>query len=170
MFHRLIRAFRSPGASETDPVERCTDEHIAQVARRLEEALERGWWRGRVSAVGATDEMLLVVGPRSDARADEFRILGEALQRWQAARPYARHIWGLDDLLDGRAPRTPPIYLAVPYPTDGYEDCFEPVALAFVAAGTDCRAAGADLAAALESHHGSLAWLADPLEYSNLNR
>lgn len=120
--------------------------------------------------VDETDQQLAVVGPSSDASADDLRALGGALARWQAEFPQARHIWGLSDLLEGRPPRTPPIYLAVPYPMGGFAERFEPVALVFVAEGTDIEVAINDLANRLSHFASKLAWLARPDVYSHWQR
>jgi hypothetical protein len=81
------------------------DEPIA----RFRPAWEKGWWQHLTGLVGETDRQLAVIGPGSDAAADDLLGLGQALQRWKAEFSEARHIWGLTDLLEGRCPRTPPI-------------------------------------------------------------
>jgi hypothetical protein len=136
----------------------------------MQEAEDRGWWRGKTAVVSETDQQLVVIGPRGDADSGALEALGASLREWQATRSYARHIWGLDDLLEGRRPRTPPIYLAVPYPCERYEEQFEPVALVFVAVGTELTRAAADLAGCLEAHSKILAYLVDPDTYSYWQR
>ncbi len=125
---------------------------------------------GKTAAVGDTDQQLLVIGPRGDADSRALTALGASLREWQATRSYARHIWGLDDLLEGRPPRTPPIYLSVPYPCERFEEQFQPVALVFVAAGTDMTSAAEDLACCIEAHSAMLAHLEDPDTYSYWQR
>jgi hypothetical protein len=137
---------------------------------RLHDAEEKGWWRDLTGLVGETDQQLVVIGPRGDATADDLRGLGHALARWQAEVPQARHIWGLTDLLEGRCPRTPPIYLMVPYPMERFEECYEPVALVYVAQGTDIEAAARDLSERLSSFHSKLAWFESPDVYSYYQR
>jgi hypothetical protein len=110
------------------------------------------WWVGKTSAVGETDEQLVVIGTGANAGADALKALGRSLQEWQVTRSCARHIWGLEDLLEGRAPRTPPIYLSVPYRCERFEEQFEKVALVFVTAGTDKKVAAHDLARHIEVH------------------
>jgi hypothetical protein len=119
---------------------------------------------------GRGDLQLVVIGPRRDATADDLRGLGRALARWKAEFPQARHIWGLTDLMEGRHPRTPPIYLAVPYPIAQFEECYEPVALVYVAQGTDIEAAVRDLAERLSDFHSKLAWFERPDVYSYWQR
>src|SRR4051812_25113263 len=81
------------------------------------------WWAGKTCAVAETDEACVVLGPRGDATPEELKSLGDKLQHWQRTHQGARHIWGLDDLLGGRRPRTPPIYLMVPYPDETFPEC-----------------------------------------------
>ena len=68
---------------------------------RLRVAEEKAWWRDMTGVVGKTDQQLVVIGPRSDATADDLRSLGQALARWRAELTQARHIWGLTDLGKG---------------------------------------------------------------------
>jgi hypothetical protein len=137
---------------------------------RLRAAEEKAWWRNLTGLVGESDQQLVVIGPRADATADDLRGLGLALARWKAEYPQARHIWGMSDLLEGRPPRTPPIYLAVPYPVERFEDCYEPVALVYVAPGTDMEAAARDLSERLSSFRGKLAWFEHPDVYCYYQR
>ena len=132
--------------------------------RRVAE--EKAWWRDMTGVVGETDQQLVVIGPRNDATADDLRGLGQALARWKAEFPRARHIWGLTDLLEGRHPRTPPIYLMVPYPLEQFDECYEPVALVYVAQGTDIEAAARDLSERLSGFRSKLAWFEHPDSYS----
>jgi hypothetical protein len=147
-----------------------TNPRIEGVKARMQEAEEKAWWKGKTAAVGDTDQQLLVIGPRADADSVMLAALGARLREWQATRSYARHIWGLDDLLEGRPPRTPPIYLSVPYPCERFEEQFESVALVFVAAGTDMPRAAQDLACCIEAHRKMLAHLEDPETYSYWQR
>ena len=130
----------------------------------------KAWWRDMTGLVGETDQQLVVIGPRADATADDLRSLGQALARWKVEFPQARHIWGLTDLLEGRHPRTPPIYVWVPFPVEGYEDCYEPVALVYVAQGTDIQADGRDLAERLDDFFSKLVCFDPPDLYSLYNR
>lgn len=131
---------------------------------------EKAWWRDMTGLVGNTDQQLVVIKPRSDATADDLRGLGEAIERWKAEFPQARHIWGLTDLLEGRCPRTPPIYLMVPYPVERFEECYEPVALVYVAEGTDMEAAVKKLSERLSRFRSKLAWFEHPDTYSYYQR
>ncbi len=137
---------------------------------RLRAAKEKAWWKNMTNLVGKTDQQLVVIGPRSDATADDLRSLGRTLERWQAEFPQARHIWGLSDLLDGRVPRTPPIYLTVPYLVDRFEECYEPVALVYVAEGADLETATRDLYERLRNFRNKLAWFEHPDAYSYYQR
>jgi hypothetical protein len=119
--------------------------------------------RGKLLAIR---EML----PGAHAKPEALTALGTTLREWQATRPHARYIWGLDDLLQGRAPRTPPIYLAVPYSSERFEEQFEQVALAFVAAGTERKDAAEDLARHLQPHFEVLYCLEDPETFSYRRR
>jgi hypothetical protein len=92
------------------------------------------------------------------------------LKQWQASHDCARHIWGLDDLLQGQGPRTPPIYLMVPHTVNDFAECYEPVALVFVAQGTDHKQAKESLGQALGAFVHRLAWFTDPTSYSDMNR
>ena len=168
MLSRWIRSLShwAMNKSELDLRASCADPRIGGVIARMQEAEERAWWRGKTAAVGDTDRQLLVIGPRADADSMMLAALGASLRDWQATRSFARHIWGLDDLLAGLPPRTPPIYLAVPYSCERYEEQFEQVALVFVAAGTDMLKAAEDLACCVEAHYAMLAHLEDPDTYS----
>jgi hypothetical protein len=122
------------------------------------------------SLVGSTDRQLVVIAPRSDATADDLRRLGQALALWRAEVRPARHIWGLEDLLAGRRPRTPPVVLAVPVMLGRLHEHYEPVALAYVAEGTDVEAVARDLYDRLGGVRGMLAWFGSPDAYSDRQR
>jgi hypothetical protein len=156
--------------SEQDRSASCPDPRLRGLIARLQEAEEKAWWRGKTAAVSDTDQQLLVIGPSADADAGALAALGASFREWQATRSYARHIWGLDDLLEGRPPRTPPIYLSVPYPCERFEEQFEQVALVFVAAGTDMTRAAEDLADCIAAHSEMLAHWGDPETYSHWQR
>jgi hypothetical protein len=173
MFSRLKRLFRrqeSVGAGRSDPVQRPLGSPDSELLSRMMEAEARAWWKDKTSLIADTDEQFAVIGPRADATVEELECLGKELKRWQEAHGYARHIWGLDDLLEGQCPRTPPIYLMVPYPVDSLAEYYEPVALVFVAQGTDHNQARESLAQALGELGSRLAWFTDPMDYSHLNR
>jgi hypothetical protein len=88
------------------------DSRCEEMRAAFRAAEEKAWWRDMTGLVSETDQQLVVIGPRSDATADELRGLGQTLAQWKAEFPQARHIWGLTDLLEGRHPRTPPVYIA----------------------------------------------------------
>jgi len=146
------------------------DTKAKKLFARLRTEEEKAWWRDMTGLVGNTDQQLVVISPRSDATADELKSLGQILVLWKAEFPQARHIWGLADLLDGRCPRTPPIYLMVPYSMDRFEECYEPVALVYAAEGINIAAAARDLYERLSSFHSKLAWFEHPDTYSNCQR
>jgi hypothetical protein len=146
------------------------DARWEEILARRREAEAKAWWRDLTGLVAQTDQQLVVIGPRSDATADDLRDLGRVIERWRVEFPQARHIWGLSDLLDGRPPRTPPIYLAVPHPLHRFEERYEPVALVFVAEGTGLRAAAEDLHERIGDLRGKLAWFDHPEDYSLYNR
>ena len=143
---------------------------MREMVARMQDAEDKAWWKEKTSAVGETDEQLLVIGPGANVDPRALAALGTTLSEWQASRPYARHIWGVEDLLQGRAPRTPPIYLSVPYPCERFEEQFESVALVFVATGTDLKEAAEDLARFIQSHVEILCCLEDPDTYSYRRR
>jgi hypothetical protein len=153
------------GASEEELMAK-----LSEMMARRAAAEKKAWWRGMTALVGETDQQLVVIGPRSDAAPDDLRGLGQALDQWKREFAQARHIWGLGDLLDGQLPRTPPIYLMVPYPVDRFEERFEQVALVYVAAGTNIDAASKDLCERIKAFHGILWWLGPPDAYSFYQR
>ena len=143
---------------------------IEEIHAHLLAAESNGWWRDMTGLVGKTDQQLVVIGPRADVTAEDLKVLGQLLVRWQAEYPQARHIWGVTDLLNGQPPRTPPIYLAVPYPVERFEECYEPVVLVYVAQGTDIEAATRSLSECLSNYHSKLFWFNSPDYYSLCNR
>jgi hypothetical protein len=146
------------------------DHHVFELLSRVREAERRGWWVEKLDLVDRTDEPLAVIGPRADASDGDLKSMGRALKHWKDTHGYARHIWGLDDFLGGRYPRTPLIYLMAPFPIDDLDQQYEPVALVFVAGGTNREGAFESLTRAMDEHRGRLAWLADPETYSSWNR
>jgi|SRR5579862_3070846 len=133
-------------------------------------AEEKAWWKDLTGLVGPTDERLAVIGPSSDATPDDLRALGKELERWKAEFPQARHIWGLADMLEGRRPRTPPIYLELPFPGERYEECYEPVALVYVVHGTDMDAAARNLSERFITYQNKLSCFDDPEMYIHYQR
>ena len=146
------------------------DPRLPEWVNQLFAAHEKAWWKDLTGLVGETDQQLAVIGPRSDATPDDLRALGRELARWQAEFRPARHIWGLTDLLEGRCPRTPPVYLSVPFPLNGFEECYEPVALVYVAKGTDIESAVKALRTGLGTLQDKLAWFEHPDAYSYYQR
>jgi hypothetical protein len=143
------------------------EETFARVCAWEKAVQEKAWWRDMTGLVGDTDRPFAVIAPRADATPDDLRGLGQALERWKAEFPQARHIWGLTDLLDGRCPRTPPVYMmGMSYPMERFEECYEPVALVYVAGGTDIAAAARNLSERLSGFQSKLAEFTDPETYS----
>ena len=136
----------------------------------LRAAMENAWWKDMAGLVGPTDRQLVVISPCSDATPEELRGLGQALALWKAEYKQARHIWGLADLLDGRSPRTPPVFLAVPVLIARFEERYEPVALVYVAEGGDLTSAATDLYDRLAGFRDRLAWVGSPDEYCDQRR
>lgn len=169
-FKTLFRHNELVKTGQRDPEEQPRSMLGSDLLSRLMEAEAGAWWKEKVSVVAETDEQFAVISPRADASIEELKLLGEQLRQWQEAHCYVRHIWGLEDLLDGRLPRTPPIYLMVPYEADSFAECYEPVALIFVAQGTVHRQARESLSEALGEPESQLAWCTGPAEYSQLNR
>jgi hypothetical protein len=159
------------GDGQTGPDAGMTAESTADdLFARIRAAEEKAWWKDMTGLVGSTDQQLVVIKPRSDATADELRGLGRVLAIWKAEFAPARHIWGLTDLLEGRHPRTPPVYLGVPVLVHRFEERYEPVALVYVAEGTDLRAAAIDLHERLHELRGRLAWFGSPDGYCDYER
>ena len=142
----------------------------AELRARLQALEARAWWRDQAGLVADTDLPLAVIGPRADARPEDLRRLGQALASWRSDCAPARHVFGLSDLLAGCPPRTPPSYLMVPYRLDELPEAYEPVALVFVAAGTDLDATGQDLMTRLKDFAPILAWCTGPEAYSYYQR
>jgi hypothetical protein len=137
--------------------------------QRMAVEMENAWWKGQESLVSDSDEQLAVLGPRADATQDELRQLGQRLTLWQQTNSFARHIWGLDRLLEGNDPRTPPIYLMVPY-IGRLSECYESVALVFVEKGTDHAIACDSLTKAVGELGGRLTSFCDPDQYGFMHR
>jgi hypothetical protein len=97
-------------------------------ARRA--ADEKGWWKDKIGFARTTGQQLVVV-QTVNSTPDNLRSLGREIERWQAGFLQARYIWGLDDLLIGLYPRTPPIYLSAPYSLDRFDEFHEPVVLVY---------------------------------------
>jgi hypothetical protein len=112
-------------------------------------------------------EQLAVIGPRGDTAEGDLKSLGQALKQWKETHGYARHICGLDDLLVGRWPQTPSLYLMVPFNED---ELYDPVALVYIARGTNREEAFESLSRAIDEHRGRLAYCCDTATYSYLNR
>jgi hypothetical protein len=97
-----------------------------------------------------------------------LRSLGQILGQWQDEFDKARRIFGLDDLLVGRFPETPPGILEIPYSLDDPRG--ESLALLIVASETDMDAAASDLMKRLQPIRDKLAWVEDAAFYSFINR
>ncbi|MFX1566598.1 MAG: hypothetical protein ACFFCH_11480 [Promethearchaeota archaeon] len=147
-----------------------SNKKLEELVVRFNAAQDKAWWWDMTGLVGESDQQLAVIGPRSDATADDLRSLGKLIERWKLTFPQARHIWGLSDLLEGRFPRTPPIYLTVPYPLEHFEESYEPVALVYVAEETDIETAMKNLSEWLSDFQSKLAWLEHPDKYSYQQR
>ena len=160
---------RQPGAARLEAGTAALAETRDRLAS-IRGAEEKARWKDVTGLVGPTDRQLALISPRSDATADELRGLGQVLARWKAEYTQARHIWGLADLLDGRPPRTPPVYLAVPVLIARFEERYEPVALAYVAESGDLKAAAADLYERLAAFRSRLAWFGSPDDYCDQRR
>src|SRR3954452_5957131 len=92
---------------------------------------------------------LTVLIPKGDCTPFELEAVGLSLRDWQLTDSRSGHVWGLEDLLAGRRPRTPPMlplsYVCTP-------DTHEPISLV-------CRADDApaeETFAALEAALGDL--------------
>lgn len=171
MLSRWIRSLFHRVGKRSEPDRRePPSPQIQEIIERVRDFEERGWWKDLTGLVDKTDEQLVIIGPRSDATAEDLIVLGRALERWQAEFPQARHIWGLSDLLEGRTPRTPPIYIMAPFPLERFNECYEPVALVYVVGGTDHEAAGMGLYERLGGIRDKLAWFETPDVYSFFQR
>ncbi len=58
----------------------------------------------------------------------------------------------------------------VPYRVERFEESYEPVALVYVAQGTDVEAAAQDLSGRLSGYRSKLAWFEHPDAYSDHQR
>lgn len=125
---------------------------------------ERGWWKEKAEMVDDMDEALAVIAPSRDATEEERQSLGEHLRKWQEAHEYIRYIWGLEDLLQGQFPRTPPIYFSLPY-SEPYDECYEPVALVLVMRGIDHEIALESLASWMKEFQSGRAWFLSLEDY-----
>jgi hypothetical protein len=85
-----------------------------------------GWVPDLPPPVLPANKWLAIVIPKRGCTPFDLEAVGLTLRDWQLTDPRAGHIWGLDDLLAGRRPRTPPI-LPLSYPCS--PDAHEPVAL-----------------------------------------
>lgn len=139
------------------------EELLVQVQHQIE--MEKAWWRNMVGLVSETDQQLAIIAPKRDATADDLRSLGKILTSWIVEFPQARHIWGLVDLMEGRQPRTPPTYLMIPYFLNNFAESYEPIALVYVAQGTDMEAATRILSEQLNSFQSKLATFEHPNSY-----
>jgi len=115
-----------------------------------------------------TDELLAVVGPRSNCTPNELRAIGAVLRAWLTTHEYARQVYGLDDLEVGRKPMSPASYVI--FSQDRFPDECWPVALLAVAAGTAYGDVYADLVAELGGVRHLLAHLTDPVCYDEYTR
>lgn len=127
------------------------------------------WWNDQLHLVDPTDEALQVIQPDSSCAPDELQAIGLCLQEWRDQFPGAKHIWGLNELLNSQWPRTPPDYLHVPFDLLRL-DSAEPVAVVLVVKGTNRPDAVASLSKALEAFGSRLAWLTDVMAYSQFHR
>jgi hypothetical protein len=165
----MTAADRQAGAAQPEAETTAVAETRDRLAS-IRAAEEKAWWKDMTGLVGPTDRQLVVISPRRDAAPDELRALGHALALWKAEYKEARHIWGLAELLDGRPPRTPPVYLAVPVFIARFEERDEPVALVYVAEGADLSAAATNLSERLTEFRSRLAWFGSPDEYCDQRR
>ncbi|MGA8278233.1 MAG: hypothetical protein WB784_08570 [Rhodanobacteraceae bacterium] len=164
--------------NEQEEEQPCThhEERMHAAQERMQAAHAKAWWRNMTKLVGENDQQLAVIGPRANATAEDLRSLGAAIERWKAGFPQARHIWGLADLLEGRHPRTPPMYFMIPIivPLDGglewLEKSCQPVALVHVAEGTDMEAAVSNLSDCLSAVDSKLAFIEHPASFSYSRR
>lgn len=99
-----------------------------------------GWVPDLPPPVRPTDKWVATVKPRGDCTPADLEAVGLTLRVWQHAAPWAGHVWGLDDLLAGRRPRTPPL---LPLSYRMTPDAHEPIALVCVAADAPDREAWA---------------------------
>jgi hypothetical protein len=133
------------------------------------EDFENRWWKEQESLVSNSDETLVVICPCSDMTNDELILLGNRLNEWQRANKFVRHIWGLGNLLEGCVPRTPPIYLMIPF-IGKLAECYEQVALVFVEKGIDHEIAINSLRFSIGELISRLAWLCPPEKYESSHR
>jgi hypothetical protein len=135
----------SQGGIHTSGTVRDQDSRHDQWLENMGTLAENAWWKDMIDQVDKTDQQLAVVVPHGDATDGDLRVLGQALDNWQADTLGVGYVWGLIDLLDGRLPRTPPQYRivelegprAVMHRRDLNAESFERAALVLVAAGAN---------------------------------
>jgi hypothetical protein len=89
------------------------------------------WWLALPAPELPAAHHLAAIRARRGAGPTDLEAAGLRIREWQHAYPRAGHVYGLDDLLSGRLPRTPPFLLPLTYPVSA--DACEPIALVCVA-------------------------------------
>ena len=89
------------------------------------------WWLDLPAPELPTAHHLAAIQARMGAGPTELEAAGLRIREWQHTYPRAGHVYGLDDLLSGRLPRTPPFLLPLTYAISA--DSCEPIALVCVA-------------------------------------
>jgi hypothetical protein len=113
---------------------------------------------------------LAVIKTRSDNSPEQNRKLGEVLKNWQSGNAQVQYIWGLDDLLAGKHPRSPCDYFQISRPLKDLRDDHEAVALVMVLQDTDMNDLGNALFENLQAVKACLSSLSDLDNYCYQNR
>jgi hypothetical protein len=129
-------------------------------------------WQGSCSICQPNADLvpLAVVKPRGNNSPEQYLKMGEALRAWKLRCPQVQHIWGLDELLAGKPPKSPCDYFLIPRSPADLRDGHEPVALVMVQADADMSAIGNSLFAALQDVKAALSSLTDLDNYCYQNR
>jgi hypothetical protein len=128
------------------------------------------WWTDTMSKLKEDLVPLAVIKPRSDNSPEQNRKLGEVLKRWQSGNAQVQHIWGLDDLLAGKHPRSPCDYFQIPRSLKALCDGHEAVALVLVLQGAPMNDLGNTLFENLQAVKACLSSLSDLDNYCYQNR
>ena len=128
------------------------------------------WWLETMNKLPGDLIPLAVIKVRADNSAEQFQAIGEVLIRWLVSQRQVGHIWGLQELLDGKQPRSPCEYFLIPRSRKDLEHGNEPVALLMAKPGADGDAITLSLQAALKKLDSGVSGLTDLDNYCFQNR
>jgi hypothetical protein len=128
------------------------------------------WWFDTKSKLKDDLVPLAVIKSRSDNTPEQNRKMGEVLRRWQSGNAQVLFIWGLDDLLKGKHPRSPCEYFQIPRSLQDMRDGHEAVALVIVLQDAPMNDIGNSLFEHLQSVKDCFSSLSDLDNYCYQNR